>query len=449
MRAMGQMFILFIITFSITVEAAYESEIAEIKAVGRGDTKEEAIKNAKIEAIASFAEYFSVRTSMKNNKIEREVVSILEGVVEDYDELSSYKNKYGHTVIAINARLSKDSVDIISAFDIDPDLGSMNVNGSFYATENAKWNFNSSGETKFIDHLLTKIQMIGKNSGFVEPRLSKQQVPKSTGKKVLQNNFHVDFYATKNMEAVMDAIRTTLRSLTVKRGEYATIPTRQIYEVELCTDAIMFGNRFENQKKGWRNSIPDCKYETFYLRNQQSIELLQWVEEYVSSEILDWVVVRKYSDGSCKKIVHTAFNDRKHSGITRVDNRKLKTCINSPDLIANIDWDNKELWPSFSKSNGSNQKSFSNNLVFNTCNVAYNNKQERIFFPVSRHCRAQTPTCAIPYRNSFGKRDNISFGLNLPLGGELIARKEISDTIRESDLNRLKKYQASKDKVCN
>ena len=82
--------------------------------MGRGDTKEEAIKNAKIEAIASFAEYFSVRTSMKNNKIEREVVSILEGVVEDYDELSSYKNKYGHTVIAINARLSKDSVDIIA-----------------------------------------------------------------------------------------------------------------------------------------------------------------------------------------------------------------------------------------------------------------------------------------------------------------------------------------------
>ena len=185
---MGQIFILIIIAFSITVEAAYESEIAEIKAVGRGATKEEAIKNAKIEAIASFAEYFSVRTVMINDKLDREVVSLLEGVVEDYDELSSYKNEYGQTVIAINARLSKDSVNIISAFDIDPDLGSMNINGSFYATENAKWSFNSNGERKFIEHLLTKIRMIGKNSGFVEPRLPKQPVPKSIGKNILQNN---------------------------------------------------------------------------------------------------------------------------------------------------------------------------------------------------------------------------------------------------------------------
>ena len=54
------------------------------------------------------------------------------------------------------------------------------------------------------------------------------------------------------MNAVYDVVRKTLRSLSVSREEYMTIPTREIFQVELCTDAMLFGDRFKEQKKKQR-----------------------------------------------------------------------------------------------------------------------------------------------------------------------------------------------------
>jgi hypothetical protein len=448
--------IIFVIILSLPnlIEATDQSEIVEIRGQGRGATKAEAIQNAKLDAITSFAEYFSVQTQINNNQVQREIVSLASGVVEEFEEVDTFTNDYGQIVIAINAKLSKDSAQIIRLFDIDPDLASMNVNGSFYATENAKWKFNQSSERKFLKHLLEKIKIIGKNSSFVEPRIRSQPTPESIGKgNILRSRFPVDYYATKNMETVFKAVQKTLRSLSVRKEEYLTISSRQIYEVELCTDAMLFGDNYEKQKKKKRrrNNIPDCEYETFYLRNQNSILDLQGIEDYVRSEIKDWWVIRKYNDQSCKKIPHSRFDELKHPGIKRIDSEKnLGICVNSAakNSLEKQDWNKEYLWPKLQNKNGSNTESFSNNLTFNTCNVAYKGK-ERIFFPISRQCRVQTPTCAIPYRNNYGNKNNIAYGLNLPRGGELLARKHITDNVKETDYARIIKYQVVRNKQCN
>jgi hypothetical protein len=437
-------------TYSLSLGAEYESEIEEIKAEGRGQTKEEAILNAKLNAMASFAEFFSVQTILINDELSREVVGLLSGAVREYEVISSYINDFEQTVIIINAKLSRDSMQALDLFGIDPDRASMNVNGSFFATENAKWRFNEKGEIKFLNHLLEKIKIIGKNYGFTEAEFPSDPVPRSVGKRILQNRFNVDYYASKNMNTVYEAVRTTLQSLSVSRGEYMTIPTREIFEVELCTDAMLFGERFEQQRR--KGKIPDCEYETYYLRNSQSIEMLQTIEDYVRSEIKSTIVVRQYNDNSCKMVIHARFDEKKHASIKRIDNeRRFSFCFNNAAVkkIESIQLGKESpYWPQIFKRNGSNKETFSNNLTFNTCNVDYR-KSERVFFPISRECRAQIQTCAIPYKNAYGDKDNVAYGLNLPLGGELIARKTIIDNLRETDYSRLNKYKAVKNGNCN
>ena len=179
--------------------------------------------------------------------------------------------------------------------------------------------------------------------------------------------------------------------------------------------------------------------------------MLQRIEDFVRSEIKATKVVRQYDDGSCKVIIHSRFDEKKHRGIKRIDNeRRFNYCFNDASVKAlkskPLDKE-KPYWPKISNWNGSNTESFSNNLTFNTCNVDFKGK-ERIFFPVSRQCRAQIPSCVIPSKNSFGDQENVAFGLNLPLGGELIARKEIVDNLRETDYLKLNMYKAQKDTSC-
>jgi len=437
-------------TYSLSLGAEYQSEIEEIRAEGRGQTKEEAILNAKINAMASFAEFFSVQTILVDDELSQEIVGLLSGVVKEYEIISSYTNDFEQIVIIINARLSRDSMQLVESFGIDPDKASMNVNGSFYASENAKWRFNEKGEIKFLNHLLERIKIIGKNYGFMEAEFPSMPVPRSVGKRILQNRFNVDYYASKNMNTVYEAVRKMLQSLSVSRGEYMTIPTREIFEVELCTDAMLFGERFENQRR--KGKIPDCEYETYYLRNSQSIEMLQIIEDYVRSEIKSTIVARQYNNNSCKAIPHARFDEKKHVPMKRIDNeRRFAFCFNNAavkELKSKPLGKESPYWPQIFKRNGSNKDTFSNNLTFNTCNVDYR-RTERVFFPISRECRAEIPTCAIPYKNAYGNKDNVAYGLNLPLGGELIARKTIIDNLSETDYSRLNKYKAVKDGNCN
>ena len=441
-----------------SVETSGQSEIEGIKAEGRGDTKEEAILNAKVNALQSFAQFFSVKEELtKDDKLIRDIVALSVGAVSQYEEISSYINDFDQTVVIIEAKLNRDSMQLVNLFPIDPDKASMNVNGSFYATESAKWRFNQDSEIKFLNHLLEKIQIIGENKGFVQAKFPSMPAPTSVGK-FLQNRFYVDYYASKNMNTIFEAVRKTLRSLSVTKEEYITIPTREIFEVELCTDAMLFGERFEEQRRKKRrgNLIPDCVYEAYYLRNKLSIQMLQRIEDYVRSDIKSTNVVRQYNDASCKMVIHKRFDEKKHAGIKRIDNeRSLGYCWNSAAIKA---IESKPLgeespyWPQIVDWNGSNKESFSNNLTFNTCNVDYRRnyrRKERVFFPISRECRGTIPTCAIPYKNSFGNNDNAAFGLNLPLGGELIARKTIIDTLTEADYSRLNKYKAIKNGDCN
>ena len=452
MNYFKQLLCFLLLFFTYSLEAEYQSEIEEIRAEGRGENKEEAILNAKLNAISNFAEFFSRQTILIDDKLSQEVVGILSGAVQEYEIVSEFTNNLEQTVIIINAKVSRDSIQLVEMFDIDPDKASMNVNGSFYASENAKWRFNEKGEIKFINHLLEKIKIIGKRKGFVQAELPSNPTPTSTGKRGLQNRFDVNYYATKNMESVFDAVRTTLKSISVTREEYMTIPNREIFEVELCTDAMLFGERFEYQKR--KGQIPDCEYETYYLRNSRSIEKLQLIEDYVKSEIKSTKVVRQYKGNACKAVPHTRFKEGKHRGIKRIVNeRPIKSCLSGAYvkqvLVPKPLGKESAYWPKFLRKNDLDKEDFSHNLTFNTCNVANTRRNERVFYPVQRKCRIVNTTCAIPYKNSYGNKDNAAFGLNLPLGGELIARKTIIDTLQESDYDRLDKYKAVKNPDCN
>ena len=81
-------------TYSLSLGAEYQSEIEEIRAEGRGQTKEEAILNAKINAMASFAEFFSVQTILVDDELSQEIVGLLSGVVKEYEIISSYTNDF-------------------------------------------------------------------------------------------------------------------------------------------------------------------------------------------------------------------------------------------------------------------------------------------------------------------------------------------------------------------
>ena len=66
---------------------------------------------------------------------------------------------------------------------------------------------------------------------------------------IADKNFDKKVKRTKNMNTIFEGVRKTLRSLSVTKEEYMTIPTREIFEVELCTDAMLFGERFEEQRR--------------------------------------------------------------------------------------------------------------------------------------------------------------------------------------------------------
>jgi len=451
MNYFRQILLTSLLFFVCSIQASYQSEIVDIRAQGRGETKEEAILNARVIALQSFAEFFSVREELENEKLTRKIVGLSVGVVSDYEIISSYENEFGQTVVEIKAKLNKDSMQLVELFPIDPDKASTNVNGEFYATESAKWRFNQENEIEALNHLLEKIEIIGKEESFLQAILPPMPAPRSVGKSILQNIFYVDYIASENMNAVFEVVRKTLRSLSVSRAEYMTIPTREIFQVELCVDAMLFGDRFENQKKRRSNKIPDCEYEVYYLRNQRSIQMLQRIEDYVRSEIKSTNVIRQNRDGSCRVVPYSRYDEKKHRGIKRIVNdRKYDICFN-PAAIKSLQskpLSEEPFWPQIVYSNKHNDESFINNLTFNTCNLAYR-KNERIFFPVTRQCRTQIPSCAIPYKNAYGEEENAAFGLNLPLGGELIARKTIIDSLREADYFRLDTYKAKKNPICN
>ena len=439
--------------FVSSLQASYDSEIVDIRAQGRGETREEAILNARVTALQSFAEFFSIREQLENETLTRKIVGLSVGVISDYEVISSYKNEFDQTVVEIKAKLNKNSMQLVELFPIDPDKASTNVNGEFYATESAKWRFNQKNELEALNHLLEKIQIIGSEEGFLQAILPPLPAPRSVGKSILQNIFYVDYVASENMNTVFEVVKKTLRSLSVSRSEYMTIPTREVFQVELCLDAMLFGERFDQQKKRKRrgNSIPDCEYETFYLRNQRSIQMLQRIEDYVRSEIKSTKVIRQYDNNSCKIVPPTRFDEKKHRGMKRIVNeRKFDICFNPPAIKAlqSKQLDEEPFWPKVINSNKHNDEFFINNLTFNTCNVAYR-RNERIFFPITRQCRTQIASCAIPYKNKYDNPENASFGLNLPLGGELIAKETIIDSLREADYYRLNKYKAVKNPNCN
>ena len=96
----------------------------------------------------------------KDDNLIRDIVTLSVGAVSQYEEISSYINDFDQTVVIIEAKLNRDSMQLVNLFPIDPDKASMNVNGSFYATESAKWRFNQKNEIEAIKHLLEKIQII-------------------------------------------------------------------------------------------------------------------------------------------------------------------------------------------------------------------------------------------------------------------------------------------------
>ena len=95
-------------------------------------------------------------------------------------------------------------------FPIDPDKASTNVNGEFYATESAKWRFNQKNELEALNHLLEKIQIIGREEGFLQAILPPLPAPRSVGKSILQNIFYVDYVASENMNTVFAVSYTHL-----------------------------------------------------------------------------------------------------------------------------------------------------------------------------------------------------------------------------------------------
>lgn len=453
MNYFKQILFTFLLFFVCSIEAADQSANVDIRAQGRGETKEEAILNAKVRALQSFAEFFSVREELVNDQLSQKIVALSVGAVSEFEVISSYIDIHDLIVVEIKAKLNRDSMQLVDLFPIDPEKASMNVNGSFYATESAKWRFNKENEIEAIRHLLEKIQIIGESKGFVQAMLPKYPTPKRVRKMLLQNRFDVDYYASENMNTVFEVVRTTIRSLSVSRAEYMTIKNREIFQIELCTDAMLFGDRFEKQKKNRKNKIPDCEYETYYLRNKKSLERLQQIEDYVRSEILDTKVARQYSDGTCKNVLHTKFDEKKHSGIKRIYTQwKPEACFNKYyiNILETKALDEEShYWPQIlNRRHGSNKDNFSNNLTFNTCNVDYR-RNERVFFPVTSDCRAKKGTCVIPHTTGFGNKENAAFGLNLPLGGELIARKTIIDTLREVDISIMDGYKALKNSDCN
>ena len=181
--------------FVSSLQASYDSEIVDIRAQGRGETREEAILNARVTALQSFAEFFSVREQLENETLTRKIVGLSVGVISDYEVISSYKNEFDQTVVEIKARLNKNSMQLVELFPIDPDKASTNVNGEFYATESAKWRFNQKNELEALNHLLEKIQIIGSEESFLQAILPPLPAPRSVGKSILQNIFYVDYVA--------------------------------------------------------------------------------------------------------------------------------------------------------------------------------------------------------------------------------------------------------------
>ena len=168
MNNLGKVFLTLLLVYFTTLEAAYQSEIERARGEGRGNTKEEAILNAKVNALQSFAEYFSVKGELVNDDFSEEIAFLSVGAVEDFEEISSYENDFGQTVVIIEAKLNRNSMQLIDLFGIDEDKATMSVNGSFYASENAKWRFNQKSEIKFLNHLLEKVQVIGDRESFIQ-----------------------------------------------------------------------------------------------------------------------------------------------------------------------------------------------------------------------------------------------------------------------------------------
>lgn len=454
MKKLSTTILLGLVILIFSAQGSAESEYSIIKGKGTGATESQAKQNATIDALRQFSDFISVKQTIEDEKYTREVTQIISGAVEEIEIIDSFTNDDKEIEMIVEVKMIKDLSQYIPKINIDKDKASINVNGEFYATESAQWRKNQKDEKIFIEHLLAKVEAIGNKGGFTKVEFEKFPAPESKGQGILQNKFTVDFVASENLKIILDGVRKTLRSVSVPKDVYERIPTREIFQVELCKDAMLFGNRFEEQKKKkkYGNKIPDCEYEIFYLRNQQSIELLQMIEDYVRSEIKSTYVIRRYENNSCKIVPHKSFINKQHSNMKRIVNeREPKFCFTPgsvKDMQTKALGDESPYWPQLTYPKKLYAESFANNLTFNTCNISYR-KNERVFFPVTVYCRQKVSDCAIPYRNRFEVKANAAFGLNLPQGGELLARKVIVDTMKDSDYGELDKYEAVTNPKCN
>ena len=91
--------------FVSALQASYDSEILDIRAQGRGETREEAILNARVTALQSFAEFFSIREQLENETLTRKIVGLSVGVISDYEVISSYKNEFYYLNILLKSHL--------------------------------------------------------------------------------------------------------------------------------------------------------------------------------------------------------------------------------------------------------------------------------------------------------------------------------------------------------
>ena len=140
--------------------------------------------------------------------------------------------------------------------------------------------FNLEGERISIEHLIKKIELM---DNFFDAQVSmKSEIPELKANGIMSYDLEVDFYANQNLKEIFEIVRQTLQEISVGKDEYQIMPSRRIYEIELCKDAMLFEQKFVSKRN---NKVPDCQYETFYLRNPRSLEVLQSIEDIVSSTI--------------------------------------------------------------------------------------------------------------------------------------------------------------------
>ncbi|MBM22975.1 MAG: hypothetical protein CMD78_01755 [Gammaproteobacteria bacterium] len=412
-----------------------DSLTIKVQTTGIGATEEDAISDAKIKALQrTYTTFISTKTELLNNKLENETAVLVSGTILKHEVLSSFINNENKLWEAnISATLTKDALTYLSEKTNSEQSNTISIQGSYFATKIKQWDFNLEGERISIQHLIKKIELM---DNFFDAQVSmKSEIPELKANGIMSYDLEVDFYANQNLKEIFEIVRQTLQEISVGKDEYQIMPSRRIYEIELCKDAMLFEQKFVSKRN---NKVPDCQYETFYLRNPRSLEVLQSIEDIVSSTIERSKLVRQATDGSCKVLVSKKYGPNTSIGIKRIgSNLKSNLCDQ-----ANISWENPDLWPNFVSALAPLGRPELSNLVMNTCNVAFNKRDERLFYEITPTCRAMQSICIMPQKNSMGKKEAIAYGLNIPFEGDLIARYRFTDRFfGTKELNKLIGYK--------